>query len=133
MAFFGCSMEDPYIRALLKAVKRDLWEEIEQNHFVVIGLGPKNVTAADSIEATFGAYGLQVVFYDNFDGKHTGLDQLLGEATAHCAPMHPASVAAPTAAATPGPTARATPSGISVSAGWLDEVNERIAPKPEST
>lgn len=132
--FVGCSMNDPYIKALLDAVQLDLWERSEQNHFVVLGLGPEDAKSADITAASFKRYGLQVVYYDNTDRKHTGLDQLLNEAAARCA----ASRQAPKADSPPAATSAvaATPVGAattptSSSAAWLDEVNERNASKPD--
>jgi len=134
IVFVGCSMYDPYIRALLDAVARDLWETLEKSHFVILPIGSGDVESAESVMAKFGRYGLRVVYYDNLDGKHTGLDQLLNEAAARCSASRkalPTAKATASPVSTAGPAAGGIPPGTSVSADWLDEVNERNAPKSE--
>lgn len=124
MVFVGCSMNDPYIRALLDAVQRDMWEKSERKHYVILGLGAKDLGSAETVANTCSRYGLQVVYYDNLDGKHLGLDQLLGEAGALGRASSPTAVSSPAPSPTP-----ATPTAISGSAGWLEDVNQRNAPK----
>lgn len=124
MVFVGCSMNDPYIRALLDAVQRDMWEKSERKHYVILGLGAKDLSSAETVANTCSRYGLQVVYYDNLDGNHLGLDQLLGEAGALGRASAPAVVSLPSPS--PAPT---TPADISDSAGWLEDVNQRNAPK----
>lgn len=70
MIFVGCSMRDPYIKALLAAVGRDLWEVSEKNHFIIQGLEAKDIKSAESDAEALGRHGLRVVYYDNFDGTH---------------------------------------------------------------
>jgi len=123
MVFVACSMTDPSLRFLLKAVGRDLWEVSEKNHFVILPLGSKDLGSADATADMCDRHGLQVVYYDNSDGSHLGLDRLLSEATA----MLPAPASAPDPApAAPAPEA---PIGGSGSASWLEEANQRNAPK----
>jgi hypothetical protein len=80
VVFFGCSMDDPYVRALLDAVCIDLWEIDQPIHFVVLPLDRKRLDSIDNEMAAFRRYGLQVVLFDNWDGNFKELDLLLLEA-----------------------------------------------------
>ena len=80
MVFFGCSMDDPYVRALLDAVSTDLWEFGQPIHFVVLPLDSKKLESIDNEMDTFRRYGLQVVLFDNWNGDFQELDLLLLEA-----------------------------------------------------
>jgi len=129
MVFVACSMTDPSILFLLKAVRRDLWEMSEKNHYVILGLDEKGLRSADAIAGMCDRHGLQVVYYDNHDGSHLGLEQLLREAIA-MVPASPAgaSVPAPATAAPAAPPAMAPLAG-SNSVSWLEEANQRNTPK----
>jgi hypothetical protein len=128
MVFVACSMTDPSLRFLLKAVGRDLWEMSEKNHFVILPLGAKDLGSADATADMCDRHGLQVVYYDNSDDTHLGLDKLLSEATAMLPAPASAPAPAPAAPASTDPTAKG-PAGGSGSASWLEEANQRNAPK----
>ena len=80
MVFFGFSMRDNYVRALLERVADDLWEWDDPPHFVVAPLDEEGLARTQQDEAHFQRYGLQVVYYDNQDGTHRNLESLLEEA-----------------------------------------------------
>lgn len=120
MVFIGCSMTDPYIKALLDLVARDLWEQDTQVHYVTLGLDEKSLGSAESIEAEFRRYGLQVVFFDNLAGDYFNLDKLLDEAAGYGAP----SAAVPAAATTVAPV---TPTSSEPQTAWIEDVNERLS------
>src|ERR1700751_622822 len=80
LIFFGCSMEDPYIKALLDAVATDLWEWNLRIHFVVLPIDEGAVASVDNRVAEFKRYGVEVVFFDNWDGTYAGKDSMLDEA-----------------------------------------------------
>lgn len=136
MVFFGCSMDDPYLKALLDAVSADLWEWRQPIHFVVLPLDEKALVSIDTQIAEFERYGLQVVLFDNWDGTFIGLDQLLDEAYQMCSPeqpivtkatIQPAMLRGETGQRTDTDTLSRTP-GDSISLAWLEEVNESTAP-----
>ena len=131
MVFIGCSMKDPYIKALLDAVSRDLWQAFAPNHFVILPLDAADLESAESTAADFVRYGVRVVYYDNLDGNHAGLDRLLEEAAARCE-RKTSPVAAAKAPAAPAVNPALGLAGTLGSADWLDEVNERVATKPEA-
>jgi len=98
LVFFGCSLEDPYLTALLRAVADDLWNYGQPVHYAIISLDPDKVSSAHANEAQFlSKFGVQIVYYNNSDGTHTGLDQLINEALGRC--------------------------GKSPGMGWLEDVN----------
>ena len=80
MVFFGCSMDDPYLKAMLDAVSGDLWEWRQPIHFVVLPVDEQTLGSLDAQTIDFQRYGLQVVLFDNWDTTFIGLDQLLDEA-----------------------------------------------------
>jgi hypothetical protein len=135
LAFFGCSMDDPYIMELLRIVASDLWEAGQSIHFVVLPLDQKSAASANTQVEEFRRFGLQVVFYDNWDGTFGKLDQLLELASAKYSPIKTAqsesSLHKP-AAKSQHPDELATgeartgyaPTIAEVSLAWLEEVNE---------
>ncbi len=78
--FVGFSMNDPYLRELLETVSEDLWRWDEPVHFAIMDIRPE-----DAAEKKRGAeilrqrYGIEVVFYENQDGGHQGLNRLVEE------------------------------------------------------
>jgi hypothetical protein len=78
--FVGFSMNDPYLREMLKTVSEDLWRWDEPVHFAIMDIRPE-----DAIQKKRGAeilreqYGIEVVFYENQDGGHQGLNRLVEE------------------------------------------------------
>jgi hypothetical protein len=133
VVFFGCSMNDPYVRALLDAVSADLWEINQPIHFVVLALDRKRLDSIENDIAAFRRYGLQVVLYDNMDGGHKGLDLLVREAAKGALPGTPAAqFAGPTSKTNVVDTAKAsTASAIveqdeGVNIEWLEKVNQSL-------
>lgn len=89
MVFFGCSMDDPYIKVFLKMVARDLWEQGQKSHFVVLPINNEQAAlSVDGLSDEFLRFGLQPVFFDNRRGDFSKLDQLLDEAIEHCSHRH---------------------------------------------
>jgi hypothetical protein len=84
LVFFGCSMDDPYIKALLDMVTADLWEWNQPIHFVVLPIDENSVSIVDGLTIQFQGYGLQPVFFENCKGDFLNLDQLLDEAFERC-------------------------------------------------
>ncbi len=140
MVFFGCSMDDPYIRALLDAVSVDLWEFGEPIHFVVLPLGPETLKSIDSQIDAFRRYGLRVVLFDNWNGDYKGLDSLLIEAgkgnlTGKSTGEFVRSSAEPAEIPNAKDSAQVHPPAVEparskpdVDPEWLEEVNEDISP-----
>ena len=76
-------MTDPYFERMLKTVVKDLWLWNAPTHFAVMGL---EVDGGEKERAKRlrWEYGVEVVFYDNQDGKHAGLESLISEICNAC-------------------------------------------------
>jgi len=84
--FFGCSMDDPYVRRLLEMVAGDLWEWDQPTHFVVLPIDDKSLASIDSLSKQFQRFGLQPVLFNNCGNDFSNLDRLLDEAIERCPP-----------------------------------------------
>lgn len=85
VVFIGFSMDDPYLKGMLDFVSGDLWRWGESVHFAVMSISPAN---ADKTKIEFEhlqkKYGVGVVFYEDFDGSHQGLEQIIAEVDREC-------------------------------------------------
>jgi hypothetical protein len=138
LVFFGCSMDDPYIIEMLKIVATDLWEAGQPIHFVVLPLDQQCLASADSQVSEFRRYGLEVVFYDNWDGTFIKLDQLLELASSQFSPVgttqskssfdaQAVKTQPPTEFVIGEPMADRALQTPAVSLDWLEEVNEQTS------
>lgn len=138
LVFFGCSMDDPYIMEMLKIVASDLWEAWQPIHFVVLPLDQQSVATADSQVKEFRRYGLEVVFFDNWDGKFIKLDQLLELASSQLSPgqttetkmsldAQGVKTQAPAESVFGDTMGGQEPQTPAVSLDWLEEVNEHTS------
>jgi hypothetical protein len=84
IVFFGCSMDDPYVKLLLDMVAGDLWQWYQTTHFVVLPIDEQSVTSIDALSIQFQRFGLQPVLFNNCNGNFSNLDQLLDEAIERC-------------------------------------------------
>jgi hypothetical protein len=134
LVFFGCSMKDPYIKALLDAVAADLWEWNQAIHFVVLPIDEESIPSIDNQIAGFRRYGLEPVFFDNRDRQYTGLDELLEEAL-QVSKVENASTKfrSELTKTSSGPdmtssSRKQLEERQQISSGWLEEINEITAP-----
>jgi hypothetical protein len=88
IVFFGCSMDDPYIIALLNMVAGDLGERGQITHFVALPIDEKTALSVEGLSQQFLRFGLQPVFFDSQDGDFSKLDLLLDETIEHCIHRH---------------------------------------------
>jgi hypothetical protein len=85
LIFIGFSVTDPYFIYLLEIVTKDLWEWNQQNHFAILGLSKDDAEEGKSFaKRLLQIHGIQVVFYENPDGSHSALDQLIQDASFFC-------------------------------------------------
>ena len=84
MVFLGTSLDDPYLKALLRAVATDLWNWDQSIHYAVLPLDNESVRRQQNDEAEFIRHGVRIVYFDNLDGTYRSLDQLINEALARC-------------------------------------------------
>jgi hypothetical protein len=84
MVFFGTSLNDPYLKALLRAVTDDLWNWDQSIHYAILPLDSDSVRRQQNDEAEFLRHCVRIVYFDNLDGTYRFLDQLINEALARC-------------------------------------------------
>ena len=136
LVFFGCSMEDPYIKTLLDMVAADLWEWDQPIHFVVLPIDEDSALSVDTVTLAFGRLGLQAVFFDNCNGTFAGLDQLLDEAIERGQPDESERVASTSLQSEMQTTnslerseakTPASPQDQAAQLKWLEDINEVTA------
>jgi hypothetical protein len=84
MIFFGTSLDDPYLKALLRVVAGDLWNWDQSIHYAVLPLDNKSARRQQNDQADFIHHGVRIVYFDNQDGTYSALDQLINEALIRC-------------------------------------------------
>lgn len=85
VVFIGFSMADPYFNYLLQVVTKDLWEWNNANHFAVLGISTDDAEESKAFaKRLLNKHGISVVFYENNDGSHSSLDQLVRDAGYYC-------------------------------------------------
>lgn len=119
LVFFGCSMDDPYIKELLRLVTADLWEWDQPVHFVVLPIDQNSIQSIGNLTGAFARYGLKVVFFDNYDGTFSGLDQLLTDGIRRSGSSLPKAEANGTMQ-----TLSTSFSPEQSQSSWLEDVNE---------
>lgn len=85
VVFVGFSMDDPYLSEILQLVSRDLWRWDESIHFAVMSISQETADEtkikAKRLKET---YGVDVVFYEDFNNSHRGLKQIIAEIAREC-------------------------------------------------
>src|SRR5439155_2940776 len=84
LVFVGTSLEDPYLKALLRAVAEDLWNWGQSIHYAIVPLDERSIRRHENDEAEFLRHGVRSVYYDNLNGTYQALDQLINEALERC-------------------------------------------------
>jgi hypothetical protein len=84
IVFFGCSMDDPYLKLLLDMVAGNLWERDQSIHFVALPVEEQSVASIDTLSTQFQRFGLQPVLFNNCTRDFSQLDQLLDVAIERC-------------------------------------------------
>ncbi len=81
--FFGFSLTDPDLMALLRQVAGGLAYERRPRHFVILSAG-QGYPRDDMRERLINKFGVRPIFYENLDGKHSQLLPLLSELDRRC-------------------------------------------------
>ena len=85
LVFFGFGLEDVDFRVMLDSVANDLWNWQQSIHYALMGIGPNQPEAIKGwAEELWRKYGVRVVFYEDLDGSHAGLDRFVSDALAFC-------------------------------------------------
>lgn len=83
VVFLGFSMTDPYFERMLNTVVKDLWRWNSPTHFAVMGLDAEGLEK-EKAKRLRSEHGVAVVFYENLDGRHAGLESLIQEISKAC-------------------------------------------------
>ena len=117
VVFIGFSMDDPYFKKMLETVIEDLWGWDKSIHFAIMSIVPDSAKdSKDKAEKFKNKYGVDTVFYENFDGSYKGLYHVVAEIFEQCN----FEVRAPIDRVDGQP-----PIGEDES-GWLEQANQRM-------
>jgi hypothetical protein len=84
LIFVGTSLDDPYLKALLRAVAEDLWNWGQSIHYAIVPLDGDSIRRQQNDEAEFIRHGVRAVYYDNLNGSYQALDQLINKSLEIC-------------------------------------------------
>ena len=85
VVFIGFSMNDPYFNNMLETVSADLWKWDKSIHCAIMSISPKNAGYSKrKAKDLKNKYGVDTVFYEDFDDSHRGLDRIVNEINAEC-------------------------------------------------
>jgi len=80
LLFVGFSMKDPYIRAMLTFACDGFWRWGQPVNHIILGLDPENAEETKRTAVAWKEkYATESVFYENPDGKHSALADLLAD------------------------------------------------------
>ena len=83
--FIGFSMNDPYFNAMLETVSKDLWGWDESIHYAIMDISPKDAEhSKNRAKDRKNKYGVDTVFYEDFDGSHKGLEHIVNYIYEEC-------------------------------------------------
>ena len=85
VVFVGFSMEDPYFNKMLETVSDDLWGWDKSIHFAIMSISPERAEdSKDKAARLKSEYGVDTVFYKDFDNLHQGLKDIVTEIAKSC-------------------------------------------------
>ncbi len=80
IVFIGFSMSDPYFIKMLDFVKDDLSTYNAETHFLILRVTPSSLQRSIEHAARLKReYGINTVFFQDEDGKYTGMGQFISE------------------------------------------------------
>lgn len=133
VVFLGFGMTDPFLMGMLEFVSADLWRWDDSIHFAVMSIRREDAELTKlKAKKLRKEYGVEVVFYEDFDGSHSGLRSLVAEVAEKCgAPATSDEIPLAESDARRMETERAVvgcqeQEGPAVSSGWLEAVNKRM-------
>lgn len=131
VVFIGFGMSDPLITGILDFVSSDLWRWDESVHFAIMPITQRNAERlklrANELKRELG---VEVVFYEDFDGSHIGLRRLVAELAERCRDASNGAVVAEEK-----PVEKKEPTIVipiqeqvdrQASSDWLESVNRRM-------
>ncbi|RKU11058.1 hypothetical protein C6501_13030 [Candidatus Poribacteria bacterium] len=85
VVFVGFSMDDPYLKKILEVVTEDLWTWNKSTHYAIMDISSKDAEdLKDKAKMLDMENGVSTVFYEDVDGSHKGLEQIIEEINEVC-------------------------------------------------
>ena len=115
VVFAGFSMRDPYLNEMLDVVSNDLWRWDKSTHYAIMGLSPckSEISKATQLKSDFG---IDTVFYEDFDNSHQGLDGIVTEIAERCNVEEQPAIE----------ITEAQPARDEEALNWLEQMNQRV-------
>ena len=116
VVFIGFSMNDPYFNEMLKTVSEDLWRWGKSIHFAIMSISPDGAENSKTKATRLRKeYGVETVFYEDLDGSHQDLDDIVAEIAKACGVETPSPI-----------VSQEQPSEITPQYGpdWLEQMNK---------
>jgi SIR2-like domain len=133
VVFIGFGMSDPLITGILNFVSSDLWRWDKSIHYAVMAITPQNAEWSKiRARELRRELGVEVVFYEDFDGSHLGLRRLVAEIYERCSVIDDtetvdAELKEPEKKVEAEPvTPPQEQVGQQASSDWLESVNRRM-------
>lgn len=80
IVFVGFSMSDPYFLKMLEFVKADLSTYNSDSHFLILRVTPSSIERSiEHSRRLKREYGITTVFFQDDDGKYSGIEQFIAE------------------------------------------------------
>ena len=80
LVWIGFSMNDPYLKAMLKIVNSDLWGWGAPFHYAIMGIKEEKADSSKKLaESLKEDYGIEVVFYEYSNRDHSALNKIISE------------------------------------------------------
>ena len=87
VVFIGFSMKDPYFKKMLETVAKDLWRGNKPVHFAIRDISPEKTAASEAREEAEKLKqdcGVETLFYEDTNGEHEGLVDIVNEIAEEC-------------------------------------------------
>ncbi len=87
VVFIGFGMKDPYFKKMLETVAKDLWRGNKPIHFAIRDISPKKTKASkarEEAEKLKQDCGVETLFYEDTNGDHEGLVDIVNEIAEEC-------------------------------------------------
>ena len=87
VVFIGFGMKDPYFKRMLETVAKDLWRGNKPVHFAIRDISPEKtetLKAREEAEKLKQDCGVETLFYEDTNGEHEGLVDIVNEIAEEC-------------------------------------------------
>ena len=95
VVFIGFGMKDPYFKKMLETVAKDLWRGNKPVHFAIRDISPEKTEASkarEEAEKLKQDCGVETLFYEDTNGDHESLVDIVYEIAKECGVEIPSTV-----------------------------------------